>query len=115
MDNLKPTVPGRIFAATWHEMGSQPLQMVAVKDIGVFGALAFAKSELDEYKNTAISLAGCDLTQTQAEEIFWKAVGRPSEFPYSLLLLCQQWYMLTEIHSAAYVRLCQQFPQVDGA
>lgn len=96
MDNLKPTLPGRIFAATWHTLGDKPLQLVAVKDIGAFGALAFAKSDTGDYKNTAISLTGCDLTQAQANEIFWKVLGRPMPRAYdfvSNLLL----YMIPEV------------------
>jgi uncharacterized protein YbjT (DUF2867 family) len=96
MDNLTPNFPGRIFAATWHTLGDKPLQLVAVRDIGVFAALAFAKSDTDDYKNTAISLAGCDLTQAQAEDIFWKVLGRPMPRAYdfvSNLLL----YMIPEM------------------
>ncbi|KAJ9616874.1 hypothetical protein H2200_000594 [Cladophialophora chaetospira] len=96
MDNLTPNAAGKIFAATWHTLGDKPLQLVAVKDIGVFAALAFAKSDTDDYKNTAISLAGCDLTQAQAEEIFWNVLGRPMPRTYDFVsdLLC---YMVPEV------------------
>ncbi|EXJ62252.1 hypothetical protein A1O7_02685 [Cladophialophora yegresii CBS 114405] len=96
MDNLTPNFGGQIFAATWHSLGDKPLQLVAVKDIGVFAALAFAKSDTGDYRNTAISLAGCDLTQAQAEEIFWKVLGRPMPRTYDFvsdLLL----YMIAEV------------------
>jgi len=96
MDNLKPGVPGSIFASTWHTMGDKPLQLVAVKSIGEFGALAFAKSDTDDYKNTAIGLAGSDLTQAQANEIFWEVVGRPMPRAYDFvgnMLL----YMISEV------------------
>lgn len=98
LDNLKPNLGGRIFGATWHSLGDKPLQLVAVKDIGVFAALAFAKSDTEDYKNTAISLAGCDLTQAQAEEIFWTVLGRPMPRAYDLVsdvLL----YMIPEVGS----------------
>ena len=85
MDNLKPNLGGQIFTATWRTLGDTPLQLVAVKDIGVFAALAFAKSETDDYKNTAIGLAGCDLTQVQAEEVFWKVLGRPMPRTYDFV------------------------------
>ena len=52
-------------------------QLVALPDIGLLAALAFAKPDTDDYKNTAIGLAGCDLTQPQAEEMFWQVLGRP--------------------------------------
>ncbi|OAL40013.1 hypothetical protein AYO20_00926 [Fonsecaea nubica] len=85
MDNLTPNLPGRIFAATWHTMGDKRLQLIAVRDIGVFAAKAFGAAETDEYKNTAISLAGCDLTQAEADEIFWKVLGRPMPRSYDFV------------------------------
>lgn len=85
MENLTPTFPGRVFAAMWNSMGDKPLQLVATKDIGVFAAQAFATSDTDEYKNTAISLAGDDLTQAQANEVFWKVLGRPMPRSYGFI------------------------------
>jgi uncharacterized protein YbjT (DUF2867 family) len=85
MDNLIPGLQGRMFAAAWHTLGNTPLQLVAVKDIGQFAALAFAKSDTEEYKNRAISLAGCDLTQEQANEIFWTMMGRPMPRTYDFV------------------------------
>jgi hypothetical protein len=85
MDNLNPHFGGRIFAATWHTLGDKSLQLVAVTDIGRFAALAFANYDTSDYKNTAISLAGCDLTQAQAEEVFWKVLGRPMPRTYDFV------------------------------
>jgi hypothetical protein len=96
LDNLKPGFGGKMFAATWHTLGSKSLQLVAVSDIGVFAALAFANPEGADYKNTAISLAGCDLTQAQADEVFWKVLGRPMPRTYDFVsnfLL----YMVSEV------------------
>ncbi|KIY02047.1 uncharacterized protein Z520_02185 [Fonsecaea multimorphosa CBS 102226] len=85
MDNLKPNLFGRLFAANWHSMGDKPLQLVAVRDIGIFAAKAFGAAETEDYKNTAISLAGCDLTQAEANEIFWKVLGRPMPRAYDFV------------------------------
>ncbi|KIW90096.1 uncharacterized protein Z519_09527 [Cladophialophora bantiana CBS 173.52] len=85
MDNLNPSLPGRIFAATWHTLGDKRLQLVAVRDIGVFAAKAFGAADTEDYKNTAISLAGCDLTQAEADEIFWKVLGRPMPRSYDFV------------------------------
>ncbi|EXJ90128.1 hypothetical protein A1O3_03197 [Capronia epimyces CBS 606.96] len=85
MENLTPNLPGRVFTATWASMGDKPLQLVATKDIGVFAAQAFASAETDEYKNSAISLAGDELTQAQANEVFWKVLGRPMPRSYDFM------------------------------
>lgn len=50
-------------------------QMIAVEDIGVFVALAFAKPE--EYLGTTIELAGDELTESQIADTFAKVIGRP--------------------------------------
>jgi uncharacterized protein YbjT (DUF2867 family) len=77
MDNLGPNQFGRLFATMWRGIGDKPLQLVATKDIGVFAAQALAFHDTDEYHNTAISLAGDELTQEQAKEVFWNTMGRP--------------------------------------
>jgi uncharacterized protein YbjT (DUF2867 family) len=49
-------------------------QMIAVEDIGVFVALAFAKPE--EYLGKTIELAGDALTESQIAETFARVIGR---------------------------------------
>lgn len=59
-------------------MGLRPekeIQSIAVEDIGVFAALAFANR--DEYLGKTIELAGDALTEAQIAETFTKVVGRP--------------------------------------
>ena len=82
MENLGPNLFGRLFAAMWLGIGDKPLQLVSTKDIGIFAAQAFAFFETDEYKNQAISLAGDNLTQKDANEVFWQAKGRPMPQAY---------------------------------
>jgi len=84
MDNLTPDFPGRVFASMWANLGDKPLQFVATPDIGIFAAKAFASPATDDYKNTAISLAGDELTQAQANEVFWKVLGRPMPRSYGI-------------------------------
>ncbi|KAK5451840.1 hypothetical protein LTS15_007563 [Exophiala xenobiotica] len=91
MDNLTPNFPGRVFAAMWAKMGDKGLQIVATTDIGRFAANAFSASETDEYKNNSISLAGDTLTQAQANEIFWRALGRPMPRSYGFMADALQW------------------------
>ncbi|KAL2431509.1 hypothetical protein ABEF95_010158 [Exophiala dermatitidis] len=85
MENLTPNLPGRIFATMWASLGDKPLQMVASKDIGIFAAQAFAASEKEEYHNKAISIAGDELTQARANEIFWTVLGRPMPRSYNFM------------------------------
>lgn len=85
MDNLTPNLPGRIFATAWAQMGPQKLQLVAVKDIGIFAALAFAQPNHQSYKNKAVGLAGAELSQSEGSEHFWAALHRPMIKSYGLV------------------------------
>jgi uncharacterized protein YbjT (DUF2867 family) len=59
-------------------MGLRPekgIQSVAVEDIGVFVALAFAHPE--QYLGKTIELSGDELTESQIADTFTKVIGRP--------------------------------------
>ena len=59
-------------------MGLRPekgMQSIAVEDIAVFAALAFAHPE--KYLGQTIELAGDDLTESQTAQVFSKVIGRP--------------------------------------
>ena len=59
-------------------MGLRPekgLQLIAVEDIGVFVALAFATR--NQYLGRTIELAGDELTELQIADTFTKVIGRP--------------------------------------
>ena len=78
LDNLTPTFFGRVFTASWKlRLGEQDkkLQLVATSDIGWFGAQAFLKADLDQYRNKSISLAGDELTFKEFKDIFEKKTG----------------------------------------
>lgn len=67
-----------ILSGTYTGMGLRPekgVQSVAVEDIGVFAALAFANPQ--EFLGKTIELAGDELTEAQTAEIFSKVIGRP--------------------------------------
>lgn len=85
MENLTPTFGGRMFATMWNSMGKKKLQIISAHDIGVFAAQAISSPETEDYKNRAISLAGDELTQAEANEIFWKVLGRPMPLTYGFL------------------------------
>ena len=67
-----------ILSGTYTGMGLRPekgVQTIAVEDIAVFVALAFANPK--EYLGKTIELAGDELTETQTAEVFSKVIGRP--------------------------------------
>lgn len=69
-----------ILNGTFNALGLQPekqRQLIAVEDIGVFVALAFANP--DQYTGKIIELAGDALTESQLAETFAKVIGRPVE------------------------------------
>jgi uncharacterized protein YbjT (DUF2867 family) len=67
-----------ILNGTFTGMGLRPekgVQSIAVEDIGVFAALAFANPQ--EFVGKTIELAGDELTEAQTAEVFSKVIGRP--------------------------------------
>ncbi|HZM21934.1 MAG TPA: NmrA/HSCARG family protein [Anaerolineales bacterium] len=67
-----------ILSGTYTGMGLRPekgVQTIAVEDIAVFVALAFANKK--DYLSKTIELAGDELTESQTVEVFSKVIGRP--------------------------------------
>jgi uncharacterized protein YbjT (DUF2867 family) len=67
-----------ILNGTFNGLGLRPekeRQLIAVDDIAVFTALAFA--DPSEYAGKTIELAGDALTESQLAETFTKVIGRP--------------------------------------
>lgn len=56
----------------------RPLQMVAVRDIGAFVAMAFRRPQ--QFIGQTVELAGDELTMPQAAQIFSQATGRKVKF-----------------------------------
>jgi uncharacterized protein YbjT (DUF2867 family) len=66
-----------ILSGTFSSGGTRPekaTQSIAVEDIGIFTALAFANPK--EYLGKTLELAGDELTEPQVAEIFTKVIGR---------------------------------------
>ena len=66
-----------ILSGTYTGMGLRPekgLQTIAVEDIAVFVALAFADKK--SYLGKTLELAGDELTENQTAEVFSKVIGR---------------------------------------
>ena len=67
-----------ILNGTFSGNGTRPdkaTQIIAVEDIGVFVALAFAN--IKDYQGKTIELAGDELTEPQVAEMFTKVISRP--------------------------------------
>lgn len=67
-----------ILSGTYTGMGLRPekgVQTIAVEDIAVFVALAFADKK--SYLGKTLELAGDELTEAQTAEVFSKVIGRP--------------------------------------
>ncbi|KAI0859870.1 hypothetical protein F4860DRAFT_480940 [Xylaria cubensis] len=75
MDNFNPTSSiGSVMPALWATMPADTkLQLVSVRDIGVFGAKAILHPE--QHAGRAIGLAGDELTLADARAVFRKVAG----------------------------------------
>jgi uncharacterized protein YbjT (DUF2867 family) len=56
----------------------KPYQTIATEDIGAFAALAFERPQ--EFIGVALEIAGSELTNLQAAEVFSRVLGRPVKF-----------------------------------
>ncbi|KAL8993279.1 MAG: hypothetical protein Q9169_006463 [Polycauliona sp. 2 TL-2023] len=77
MDNLQPGLLGKLFASAWKvtlpTSENRKIQLIATEDVGWFAAQAFLKPE--EYANRAVSLAGDEISYTEADEAFKSKLG----------------------------------------
>ncbi|KAF2395738.1 nucleoside-diphosphate-sugar epimerase family protein [Trichodelitschia bisporula] len=90
--NSTPDFGGKAFHTAWRtQVKDKPLQLVAVKDIGWFGAQALLHSDEDAYKNKAISLAGDELTFEQANETLKKFTGTDLPQTYGFVTSALSW------------------------
>jgi nucleoside-diphosphate-sugar epimerase len=104
MDNLQPGFAGKIFPTAWKGV-KRPLQLIAVRDIGVVGAKAFLEPE--KYKNRGLGLAGDELNYAQANEVFCKKTGIDMSTTFWFLIKLLFWFV-------ADVRLMFEWFDSDG-
>ncbi|EEU33937.1 uncharacterized protein NECHADRAFT_55847 [Fusarium vanettenii 77-13-4] len=84
MDNLVPGFPGKVFMTMLRDtIKDKPLQWIATKDIGFFGAEAFHDPKT--WNKRAVGLAGDVLTFSQLSDTFKKVTGEPAGTTFSLL------------------------------
>jgi len=58
--------------------GDKPYQTIASDDIGAFAALAFERP--NEFIGTELEIAGSELTNRQAAQVFSRVLGKPVKF-----------------------------------
>ncbi|KAK6955158.1 hypothetical protein Daesc_002789 [Daldinia eschscholtzii] len=82
MDNLNPGGSfGMVFASLWNTMpSSRKLQLVSVRDIGLFASSALLNPTSPRFHNRAIGLAGDEVTLSEAREIYAR-VSRGAALP----------------------------------
>lgn len=95
MDNFAPGMQGKGYGAMWSSLGDQKLQQVATSDIGRFAAISFSNPD-GELKNKSITLVGDDLTASEANDAFFKALHRPMPRTYGFVASAIM-YMVPEV------------------
>ena len=86
MENLTNDFLGKGFIAMWKLNGAdEKMQMISTTDVGKVGAEAILNFDTDEFRNTAISLAGDNLSPNQAAKIFEVTTGTPLPSTYSFV------------------------------
>jgi uncharacterized protein YbjT (DUF2867 family) len=95
LENFTPGIQGKMYGAMWTSLGDKKLQVVATTDIGRFAAISFSNPE-GELKNKSITLVGDDLTASEANDSFFKALHRPMPRTYGFLVSIMM-YMVTEV------------------
>ncbi|KAM5349923.1 hypothetical protein ACJ41O_006428 [Fusarium nematophilum] len=90
MENFDGGFVGKVFATAWRiVVKSQPLQLIAADDIGVFGAKAFLDPAT--YADRAISLAGDELGYQQMANIFEGVTRAPVPVTWALVARLFLW------------------------
>jgi uncharacterized protein YbjT (DUF2867 family) len=116
-ENFAPGFSGKVFNTFWKiGLKGRPLQLVAISDIGYFGAEAFMNP--DEYKGKALSLAGDELTFDQMARIYKQKIGKdvPTTFSlpcYLLMALMKDFgYMFKWFHDEGYKANISELKQI---
>ncbi|KAM5357437.1 hypothetical protein ACJZ2D_016269 [Fusarium nematophilum] len=73
-ENLTADIHGRGFVRMWEQLGTKKLQFVATSDIGWFAARSFLDPAT--HAGAAITIAGDELTQPEADAIFKQVTGQ---------------------------------------
>jgi uncharacterized protein YbjT (DUF2867 family) len=98
----------------------KPYQTIAADDIGAFAALAFARPQ--DFIGLEIEIAGSELTNPQAAQVFSRVLGRPVRFqqlpmPLVRLVLGKEFYQMfrwfnAEGFKANIPELRRRYPEI---
>jgi uncharacterized protein YbjT (DUF2867 family) len=98
----------------------KPYQTIATADIGAFAALAFERAQ--EFVGVELEIAGSELTNREAAQVFSRALGKPVKFqqlpmPLVRLVLGKEFYQMFRWFNEAGFQadiagLRQRYPEV---
>lgn len=90
MENKTPGFGTKLMATAWRMViKEKPQQLVSIRDIGWFAAQAFLRP--NDFAGRCISLAGDELTLSQANEIFKSKVGHEMPETFQFLVRIIMW------------------------
>lgn len=100
--------------------GDKPYQTIATDDIGAFAALAFGRPK--DFIGVELEIAGSELTNIEAAEVFSRVLNRPVKFqklplPVVRLVLGKEFYEMfhwfnTKGYQANIPELRRRYPEV---
>lgn len=91
MENFTPGFGTKVVATAWRvAVKEKPLQLISIRDIGWFAAQAFMSP--GDFAGRVISLAGDELTLSQANAIFKNKVGHEMPETFHFLARLLLWY-----------------------
>ncbi|RYP22677.1 hypothetical protein DL765_001527 [Monosporascus sp. GIB2] len=91
MENFTPGFGTKVMATAWRvAVKEKPLQLISIRDIGWFAAQAFMRP--GDFAGRAISLAGDELTLSQANTIFRIKIGHEMPETFRFLARLLLWY-----------------------
>ena len=112
----QPDRPARGF----DEAADKPYQTIATDDIGAFVALAFERPK--DFMGLELEIAGSELTNLEAAQVFSRVMGKPVKFcrlplPVVRLVLGKEFYIMfrwfnEEGYKADIAGLRRRYPEV---
>jgi uncharacterized protein YbjT (DUF2867 family) len=75
MENLEMTPPFMFMTLVRSVLKQKPLQLIAVKDIGKWAAVAFSQPQ--SFMGKAVEIAGDEVTYQQMQQAYQKVTGKP--------------------------------------
>ncbi|RYP75157.1 hypothetical protein DL771_002618 [Monosporascus sp. 5C6A] len=91
MEGFTPGFGAKLIATAWRVgVKEKPLQLISTRDIGWFAAQAFMRP--GDFAGRAISLAGDELTLSQANAVFKSKIGHEMPETFHFLVRLLLWY-----------------------